>query len=387
MTIVAFASGAQSLPNETPPASYTEASDPVVNVAALSTNVNLYGNATDSADASPVFTYQWSILSQTHQSPQVSFASSTAQNPVIQAVNSWGNIRCFLVVTNQNSGATSETDPLRAPDSAFTTVRVKSTSAVIQKIAAGERNWHNDADAWAQAIENLAAGNQGLPDHTITQHTDVIDATGADLEALSSGGYANDPDNAANPLHKHSGTHIDAATNGVRGTVTIESAAGPAKAINIERLILTASIMWTRLDNGQIVPMIAPITLENDAAIPSSANLVTWKLEQNVKVQELHITLADGGTNAPADHGGQYLFDLVAGTSADFVANTMARLNVNATGAPAVAHQPLFLTKNGINVGLGDKLLGLICIAGPTKTRDVMGSNLTATVVLTREAA
>ena len=63
MTIVAYASGAQNLPNENPPASYTETHDPVLELANtnLPVDVNLCGNAVDSNDANAVFTYSWSI--------------------------------------------------------------------------------------------------------------------------------------------------------------------------------------------------------------------------------------------------------------------------------------------------------------------------------------
>lgn len=391
MTIVAYASGAQNLPNESPPASYTEAHDPVLELANtnLPVDVNLYGNAVDSNDANAVFTYSWSILSQTHQSPLVSLSGNGAvQNPTLEQVNTWGNIRCFLVVTNNNSGETSQTDPLRAPDSAFVTVRLKSPSATIQKIASGERNWHNDADDWVQAIEDLAAGNQGLPPHTISDHTDVVDATGEDLEALTSGGYANDPD-VANPnvngaLHIHHGDQVDTATRNTRGTVTIEAAAGPARAINIERLVLTASISHVRLQNGQIIPRIAPADLRPDENAVHSDNIATWALQDSsLTLAEFHVTLADGGSAVPTH---DYVFDLCVGDANDFVNNGMQRLNINLTGRPANDHEPLILSDNPGAALVKGSLLGLLCTEGPRKDANEMGAGLTATIVLHREA-
>jgi hypothetical protein len=398
MTIVAYASGAQNLPNEAPPASYTEASDPVIELANdnLPIDVNLYGNAVDSNDANAVFTYSWSILSQTHQSPQVILSGNGAvQNPTLEQVNTWGNIRCFLVVTNQNTGETSQTDPLRAPDSAFVTVRVKSAAAVIQKIASGERNWHNDADDWAQAIEDLASGNQGLPPHTITDHTDVVDATGEDLEVLTGGGYANDPDvGSPNPngaLHIHHGDQVDEATRNTRGTVNIETAAGPATAINVERIVLTSSIMFVLLRNGEVIPKIAPLDFRGNNAggvnRVTSSNLATWLPPSGTTIQEFHVSFIDGGTKDPLQNGGQYLFDLVIGSQADFEADAMQRVNINLTGAPAVDNGPLFLSQNNIGFPIGQKILGLKCISGPVKAANTLGAGLTVTVVLTREAA
>ena len=392
MPIIAYASGAQNLPNESPPSSFREENDPVITLANtnLPVDVNLYGNAVDSSDNAPVFLYQWSILSQTHQDPQISLSGGGAvQNPVLEQVNTWGNVRCFLVVTNQNSGETSETDPLRAPSSAFVTVRLKSPSAVIQKIASGERNWHNDADEWATAIENLASGNQGLPPHTITDHTDVVDATGADLEALSSGGYANDPDDPANPLHIHHGDHVDAASRNTRGTVTIESAGGAARAINIERIVLTASVMWTYLDNGQLVPYIAPMTIEDDPNVAHSPNLATWYLKTaDLRIQQFTVAMADGGTSQPQNKGGSYVFDLAAGTEQNFRDNAMVRLGVNLSGAPAVDNGPMILSQGGLDIPVADKVLGIIAPEGPGKlVSDSLGRNLTVTVVLTRRAS
>ena len=398
MTIVAYASGAQNLPNESPPVSYTDLNDPVIELANdnLPIDVNLYGNAVDSNDPNAVFTYSWSILSQSHQSPQVSLTGNGAiQNPTIEQVNAWGNIRCFLVVTNQNSGETSQTDPLRAPDSAFVTVRIKSAAAVIQKIASGERNWSNDADDWAQAIEDLAAGDQGLPPHTIPEHTDVNTTTGADLDVLTGGGYANDPDagnpNANGALHIHHGTQVDAASRGVRGTVTIETAGGPAAAINVETMVLNASIVWVVLRNGELIAKIAPPDFRGNVANGqnrfSSTNLATWRLlSKDVVVQELHIAMVDGGTKDPLNNGGAYLFDLVIGSVDDFKADNMARLNIDLTGVPEVDHGPMILSQNNIGAAIGNKILALKCIDGPIKQADTLGAGLTATVVLSREA-
>ena len=115
---------------------------------------------------------------------------------------------------------------MKAPSSAFVVVRVASPNRGIQKMAKGERNWYNDAWEWAQAIEDGAGGPS---DHNIIDHNDVTAATGPDLEAMTQGGYAIDPD-AANPLndegfrplHKHYGSTINAGTDLARGTVKVE---------------------------------------------------------------------------------------------------------------------------------------------------------------------
>ena len=201
MTVIAYASGSVNV-GQNPPIEYTEEHDPVLDLAAAGfafpEDVQLYGNGTDSADAAPVWTWQWNILAQNDQNPIASLSGNgLIQDPVLEGVNTWGNVRLFLIVKNATTDETSETDPLKAPDSAFVTVRMRSPNASIQKCAAGERNWDNDTNEWAQAIEDIAAGGGAVHDHNIIDHLDVVDATGADLEALTGGGYADDPDGVA----------------------------------------------------------------------------------------------------------------------------------------------------------------------------------------------
>lgn len=391
MAIVAYASGAQNLPNENPPASYTQAHDPVITLANqnLPLDVNLYGAAVDSEDANAVFTFQWVVLSQSQQDPPIALSNGgLVQNVTVQQINAWGNIRCFLIATNQTTGDRSETDPLRAPDSAFVTVRVRSPHAAIQKIAAGERNWNNDADEWAQAIEDIRAGANGLTPHTIPEHTDVNTTTGEDLDVLTGGGYADDPAvNGANPngaLHIHRGDQVDAATRGTRGTITIEDNAGPVRAINVERMVLTCNINTTKDDLGRAVSGILPHQAF-DNGHPQSNNLCTWHVATSVKIIGFYISLKNGGAANP---GTDYKFDLVLGSSANFVNNQMVRQNINLTGSPAQNFQPLFLGQKNLAIEVGeDDLIGLQCVAGPFKDAQELASGLTATVILSRSAS
>lgn len=392
--IIAYASGSNALPNESPPTSYTETFDPTVNLAndQLPADVQLYGNGVDSNDANPVFTFEWSILSQTQQDPQITLSNNgLSQNVTAQQINTWGNIRCFLVVTNQNSGQTSETDPLRAPNSAFVTIRVRSPNAQIQKMASGERNWHNDADEWADAIETVFSNGNGLPDHTIPEHTDVNVATGADLDILVGGGYANDPGPNPNPngaLHIHSGDQVDEATRQTRGTITVEDPQAAVRAINVETVVLTATIMHTALDDGSLIPAIAPLTVRNRAGVAKSDNLATWGVvKEGLSIKQVTVTMANGGLKAPPT---VYKYDLVIGTVADFQANGMARANVaNLTGVPAVDRGPLYLSNPNLNIPIAKAgLIGFQCVEGPNKANlEVLGTGLTVTVVLAREAS
>lgn len=387
MPVIAYASGAQNLPNESPPVSFGQEHDPVVSQDNLPLDVSLYGNAVDSNDEGAVFTYQWSILAQNQQDPQVALsAGGLAQNVTISNISDWGNIRCFLIATNQNTGETSQSDPLRAPDSAFVTVRVRSSSAEIQKIAAGERNWHNDADEWAQAIEDISAGNNGLPPHTIPEHTDVESTTGADLDVLSGGGYALDPDNPGVALHIHKGDHVDEATPGTRGTIRIEDGAGPAIAINAERLVYTATVAQTFLDDGRVLNKIIPITsFANNNNVPRLDNLCTWRVPPGCIISGFDIVMANGGiANPPA--GNAYKFDLVIGSAVDIRQNNMERLGVNLTGSPQQDFGPLVMSADGIGIEKAFDFLGVQCVEGPNKDFRIAGDNLTVTVILKRRA-
>ena len=190
MAIIAYAAGVAS-PQSNP------STDKIVDLAVTALgsvpNQALYGAATDSADASPVFTYAWTIIASPTGST-AALVNAALQNVEIQNINIWGNVRLFLVATNTNTSLTSESDPLLAPSSAFVVIRLKSAAQGIQKMAAGERNWHDDLHIWADVLDTVSGS------HTIISHSDVVSAKGTDLDVLSNGSYAVDPD-AANPTN------------------------------------------------------------------------------------------------------------------------------------------------------------------------------------------
>lgn len=258
MAIIAYAS-ANSAPVSNPAVDYT------VDLSAVSlpqTGLQIYGAATDSSDPSATFSWQWYIMAAPTGST-VALSSATAQNPLVNNVDIWGNVRLFLVATNTATSETSETDPLRAPSSAFVVIRVLSANEGIQKPAAGERNWYDDLSVWADRIEAMSTLVGAFTPHTITQHSDVVDATGADLEVLTGGGYADDPDTTSpNPvnafghslLHKHHGSDIDIATSTTPGAIYLDAAySGPAatpRAMTDDYFMLTAHVSRTFTDSG-----------------------------------------------------------------------------------------------------------------------------------------
>jgi len=225
MAVTAYASG-NAAPATNPSV------DPLIGQATLPVaTVQLYGAAADSTDAAATFTWAWSILAKPAGST-ATLSSFTAQSPTLNGVDVWGNYRMMLIATS-STALVSQADPLLAPTTAFVTVRVTSAQHALQKPAAGERNWHDELYIWADKIESFVSAAP----HNIDSHLDVTDATGADLEALTSGGYADDPNTgaAANPggmLHKHKGTDIDAATTSTVGVVKLSGTpADPAAPV------------------------------------------------------------------------------------------------------------------------------------------------------------
>ena len=120
----------------------------------LPANVNLYASAVDSNDGSANFSFSWHILRKPTAS-SASLDNSQITNPVLEGVDVWGDYRLFCIATNISSNETSETDPIKAPNSAFVQVRVRSLNLALVKPAAGERDWFSYAYEWVDALEAL----------------------------------------------------------------------------------------------------------------------------------------------------------------------------------------------------------------------------------------
>ena len=128
-------------------------SDADIVQSALTTTQNLFGTASDSEDGNATFSFSWTLV-DAPSGHGASLVDSTIQNPTLNSIDTWGNYRFFLIATNTSTSATSETDPIIAPNSAFVTVRVNSTNRGLEKPAKGERDWHSKAHEWVSAIEN-----------------------------------------------------------------------------------------------------------------------------------------------------------------------------------------------------------------------------------------
>lgn len=120
----------------------------------LPQDVTLYAYALDSEDGAASFSYSWHILRKPAASA-ADFDDAQIASPTLEGVDVWGDYRIFCIATNTTSGDTSEADPIKAPNSNFCQVRVRSEHLALVKPAAGERDWFLYAYEWVDALEGL----------------------------------------------------------------------------------------------------------------------------------------------------------------------------------------------------------------------------------------
>jgi len=161
--------------------------------------VPLYGAGVDTEDGGAVWAYTWTAI---REPPGAAGAwkdgLNNVQNPTWEDLQVWGNWRFFLVVTNTNTNETSETDPLKAPNSAFVHIRLKSERKGLEKPAPGERNH------WAQlwdlfdTVEGLESAEDGDPVLFTAQVAGTLTYTGFRPWLVVTPGY-DDPEFLEDP--------------------------------------------------------------------------------------------------------------------------------------------------------------------------------------------
>jgi hypothetical protein len=288
-------------------------------------------------------------------------------------------VRLFLVVQHSVNLNYSEQDPLAAPDSAFVQARVLSTTAGLQKIAAGERNYHG---YYHEVVAQVEADAAGVGAHAINDHTDATGTvTGANLDTLTSGANATG-------LHIHDGPDVAVATATTRGTVTLEeTGAGAAKVITRERALLQAMVDGTRVTGaGWVGGLIAPASYETGQAVSGGKALCIWQAEEELKLLNWAVSLVDGGKASPTN---PYKFRLGHANASNAAANTWADLGFELTGSPGVDGNPLILS-GAISpeyVIPAGEYVALFCLEAPRLAADgeAPGGGLTAQVWARRE--
>tara|TARA_R110002110_G_C13318390_1_gene705855 strand:+ start:70 stop:1071 length:1002 start_codon:yes stop_codon:yes gene_type:complete len=303
----------------------------VLEAALPAVGLQAYGGGVDSSDGAPVFTWQWSIIS-TNYTGAPALTTPTAQNTLVD-VDEWVNIRLFLIATNTNNAAVSESNPALAPDSAFVVVQVYATASTLTKLADGERNFIDPLNLWPKRINDLATT---VPAHLIVDHDTT--ATGAQLTTLTDG-------SSATTLHTHLGLDVDIATTANLGVVKLEDA--PATAI--PKMITKERIVWT----GSTFQSITSGGIVNDISAFGLADIrdgiFYFYAMEEVTLVQVALAMNDGGLAAPST---DYVFSIEHGTMAQFIASTYAVITT-LTGTPAVSLNPFEI----ISAPLGAKVL------------------------------
>lgn len=120
----------------------------------LPQDIPLYAYAQDSGDPTATLTYSWHLL-RVPAGSSAALSAGNTQNPSLESVDTWGDYRLFCIASNPATGETSETDPIKAPNEAFTQVRIRSANLALVKPAPGERDWFSFAYEWVDALDSL----------------------------------------------------------------------------------------------------------------------------------------------------------------------------------------------------------------------------------------
>lgn len=335
-------------------------------------NTQLFGDAIDSGDPTPIFTWAWTLLAKPVGSA-AALQVATAQNPTVQGLDTWGNYRFMLVATNTDNGnATSEANPLKAPSTAFVTIRVKGAKSQAQKLAKGERNWHAPYGDLVQKVEDLGSS---VGPHAIATHTDVANTTGADLDILTGGGYAQKAP-ALTAYHKHKGAHVDVAGTGAPGVLLLDEAPADVlnpKAITQDRITYSAFVDGTPTAQGYLPGQIGQPTVVVGAVRP----LCAWYFNDAQTIHSWAALMCDAGPAA-----GSYTFELYSGTLAQFKAGTLTALVASGIVVqPAGDNEPGGATVAGPWDILSGRIVAVVCTAAPA----ARGGQLAVTISARRK--
>ena len=349
--------------------------DKVVDMAAtpLPVTVQLYGDGKEDGDPGAVWTYAWEVIDK----PTGSLArfqdtlgqTSTLQNPIVENVDTWGNINVFLVVTNTNTANSSSADFLTLDTvKAKTVVRVKSVAASIQKMAAYEWSWHSHLRVWADVIEAMKAAVLTLP---------------AEVLQLISTGYAELPPGTS--LHLHKGEDVDVGTTTVRGTLLVSDApADPVNpvALNVDYRPQSVLVTHTPTTAGLIPGIEVADPTIGAAKYPHAL----FHIRQACVMEGFSVHFADFG-----DLANVYEFEVYYGPSADWYSGAALSkfLPYDVTLGPGVAaNQTLgtYSADDALALAIDD-IVGVFVKTAPTSLfgAAVPGANMTVTAHLYRK--
>lgn len=365
-------------------------SDPtVIAQSALPTSQVLSGSGTAGSGGSTITAYSWSIVDGP-AGHGASLTGATTATPTLTNIDTWGNYRILLVVTDDASTpnvSVSRTAPdiqsdgtvlPAAPESAFVTVRVKSTGREIQKPAQGERDHKALLHAHVAAIEQ---NKLDFDNRTVNGISDVAapETTGPNLDYLCDGSYATQSGSAGGTdLHLHDGPAVDAATTSVRGTATAaEAPVDPAtpKFVTQDRHRYAGFVNSTMVGGSHVLGTIATPTTSGNQ---STGNWHAYA-EEAGSIEEFAVSMSDAGTTA----GGGYTFTLYIMTEAQFVADNFGGATTVGTaviGAPSADNEPGYARSTGLATAYSDRSVLVVKATTAPGTAPAQGSGLSITI-------
>ena len=297
MAIIAYASGSAN-----PTVSQVR---PIIDLNdgdTLPADVNLYGGAIDSLNAGATFSFSWHLLKKpTGSNAQLS--NSFVANPVLQDVDVWGNYRLFLIATNVSTGVTSERDPLKAPNSAFIQLGVKSENKALEKPAIGERDWNDRYN------------------HSI----DVLEQVGIDLDALETTvatlNFSDlDDVNVDEPANNEVLIYQDGFwVNGTSASNPVLTA--KAEGANAQTLTLTTDVLNLKGTANEVEVSIAKngTSVDFTIGLPSNINVNATTATQLVNVRQIAVS---GAVTGSAGFSGASNATIVTTIPEDSIANS-----------------------------------------------------------------
>ena len=312
----------------------------------LPSNVDIYAAAVDTENPSASFSFQWYLLAKPSGSA-VSILNTLDPSTTLQDVDLWGNYRLFCIAQNTSTGAFSESDILKAPNSSFLNINVISQFAAIEKPAKGERNWYDKANVWADKIANLyedLGGLAGLPvlggttAHTIGFAGDTvysIQGTINEIEVTGTngGGVFENKIGLPNSVHITTALSIGAAGSGslqVNGSANLGSGYVEG-SLQVDDTLQVTNEITANSDiyiGGRIESTTSPFS-----ALTSNGTI--WSLEKNSLAASEIMTVADVPTTTK--RGGVLLEEAGFNTSGKLPGREWFTLTASVSGTNRIA--------------------------------------------------
>lgn len=347
-------------------------SDQTIDLSSVSLpqNVNLTGSGTAGTGGTTISSYAWEIV-DAPAGHGATLSSASAQNPTLNGVDTWGNYLLLLVVTDDAANV-SDDNPYTAPNSALVKIKVQSAKRGLEKVAAGERDYKTAYHALVDAAENNKVDLDALE---VNDLSDVAAATttGPNLDNLMDDSYATQSGSAGGTrLHKHEGSHVDAATTSARGAIICAEAPADSanpKAVTQDRVPLTAFV-----DSVHVAGTVTQGKVgTNTAAGNEGTSNCHWYAHEAITVTELTVSMADSGTTA----GGGYVFTFYKMTEAQFVADNFGAATSIGTvtiAAPSSDNDPGYARTTGLSVAVAARELIVVKATTAPGSTGAMGS-------------